>query len=121
MASPGLHRVERYVIRLVAGTEKSSVDINCSTADRMAGGGRVNGNRLLKVAAAQTGRYATVLPRLALSALNPGFVELRHDAFKSLARELSLIWNARMLQVRPLAKQVSVHLKEAFSGRNKIG
>ena len=70
------------------------------------------------LAAVRTGRYCSILPRLALSSLDSGFRELRHAAFKPLARDLSLIWNTRMLQVRPLAIQVIEHMKEHLKVTN---
>lgn len=67
------------------------------------------------IAAVQTGRYAAIVPCIAMKSLGPQFVEFRHAAFKPLARDLSLIWHPRMLEIRPLGPQVCEHMKTTFS------
>lgn len=69
----------------------------------------------LALAAVRTGRYASIVPRIALDSLGEEFIEFQHEAFKPLARQLSLIWHPRMLEVRPLGRQVCEHMKATFS------
>ncbi len=65
--------------------------------------------------ALRSGRYATIVPTLAFDQMDQSKVcTLESDEFKALSRELVLIWNDRMLDVRPGAGVVLDFLRSAL-------
>lgn len=58
-------------------------------------------------AAVKSGRFAAVLPEIATRELPPDqFCIVRAPAFRKLQREIVLIWNPRVIKVRPAAAEI---------------
>lgn len=66
--------------------------------------------------ALQSERYAAILPSIALAELDQNhFASIPTPFLKSQAREICLIWNPRVGNVRPMALEIKDHLAKLFS------
>jgi DNA-binding transcriptional LysR family regulator len=64
------------------------------------------------MAAVKTGRFWSIVPKLAACELSPGAVhQIADDALRSLAREAMLTWNPRLVRIRPGASRVATALQ----------
>jgi DNA-binding transcriptional LysR family regulator len=67
------------------------------------------------MAAVRSGRFAAVLPDLAAAELEPASVyKVSGPALKPLSREVVLVWNRRLIGVRPLAATVAENMATAL-------
>ena len=67
------------------------------------------------MAAVRSGRFAAVLPELAAAELDPASVyRVTGPALKPLSREIVIVWNRRLIGVRPMAAKVADHLAAAM-------
>ncbi|MBI5769449.1 MAG: LysR family transcriptional regulator [Verrucomicrobia bacterium] len=67
------------------------------------------------LAAVRTGRFATIVPAMAVRELAAGAVhKLTGDELRPLAREAMLAWNPRLVRVRPNAAKLSMALHAAL-------
>lgn len=62
-------------------------------------------------AATRSQAFAAVLPELAVQTLPHGFRVMRPPAFRELRRDVSLVWNPRVVSVRPRATAVMNQLQ----------
>ena len=68
------------------------------------------------MAAVRSGRFAAVLPELAVAELAPASInKISGPSLQALSREIVLVWNRRMTGVRPLASSVADKLTTAMS------
>lgn len=67
------------------------------------------------VAAVRSGGFGAVLPSLALQDLEPDlYCEISAAPLARLSRNLVLVWNARLPQVRPAAQKLAIRLQEVL-------
>lgn len=63
------------------------------------------------MAAVKTGQFWSIVPEMAACDLSPGAVhQIADDALRSLAREVMLAWNPRLVRIRPGASKVAAVL-----------
>jgi len=72
------------------------------------------------VSAVRSGNYAAILPRLALEDLSPEarFV-IQTDGLKPLSRKLALVWNPRLVHIRPGAGRLIQQLRTELKISNR--
>lgn len=64
------------------------------------------------LAAVQSGHFAAILPNLAVSTFErDAVVTVSGPPLRQLRREIALVWNPRMIGIRPLAEQVAEALR----------
>jgi len=68
------------------------------------------------MAAVKSGRFAAIVPELALRDFPSGSVhQLEVDEIKTLAREAMLSWNPRLVRIRPNASKIAARLQQALA------
>ncbi|WP_404424223.1 LysR family transcriptional regulator [Nibricoccus sp. IMCC34717] len=68
------------------------------------------------MAALRSGRFAAIVPEIALGDLPANFAyRLEDPVFKKLDREAMLAWNPRLVRVRPNAAKVAAKLREVLA------
>lgn len=68
------------------------------------------------LAAVKTGRFAAIVPELAVRDLSPATVhKLTGEPLRVLDREAMLAWNPRLIRIRPNAAKVAANLQKALA------
>lgn len=67
------------------------------------------------LAAVRSGRFAAIIPDLAIRELPSGFVHSISDpSLRNLERDIFLVWNPRIIKVRPHAPEVVAEIQATF-------
>jgi DNA-binding transcriptional LysR family regulator len=68
------------------------------------------------MAAVKSGRFVAVVPELALRDFPSGSVhQVPADELKQLAREAMLVWNPRLVRIRPNASKIALRLQHSLA------
>ena len=72
------------------------------------------------MAAVKSGRFAAIVPELSLRDFSPGSVHRVHAGeLTLLAREAMLVWNPRLVRIRPNASKIAARLHHVLAIQTK--